>query len=267
VRLVNGATQKEVHLKSITKTQRSTRREFPPISKAGFTSCMSWLKQTLAGLSPDPQLLLDGLDEPSIAKATIERDPSDETLMVSVVIVDEKSTTPRSPRFLDLESFAYLRLLMAGGGLLWLNPDGQKGHYWKLNLPDNAGTQSELSMTVLRLVSGAVEDKRTSQFLKPHATGRSPLLTHYDHRRRNIRQPRTQLPTYGTERDPRKAQKINTSRLDANERAVANYASLMDRETKYALPASAFREALSNATMLIDRLPLAQPKARSKSKQ
>jgi hypothetical protein len=240
------------------RISRASRNIYPPISIEGFENCQTWLRQTLAGQKTDPQLLLKGLNEPSIKKATIEIDPSDDRFMVAVVIVDEKSNQSRSPRFVDPETWCFLRLLMAGGGRLWLNPDGQMGHYWKLNLPDTAGNQADLSMTVLRLTSGAVQDKRTSQDRKPHEKGMSRLLTHYDHRRINIRQPQTQLPTYGTERDPRKAQKISTSRPFAIDLAVANYKNIVDHQSKFGMSAEAFSKSLVQLGILIDRLPLAQ---------
>lgn len=233
-----------------------SKRAYRPITPEGFKGCCEYLTLALRGKTPDPALLIKGVEGSSIERAEVRLDPDDGSPMIAFAVED------RSCRLVDPEAFLYLRLLAADAGHFWLDPDGKGRDYLKLDLPRLwRKTKRTLSMTVLRLISDGGPDlegeqinRRTDQPEAPHS--------HYDLRRRNLRALKVELPSWPEEDEHgrlkgKKRQKIKTGRVDAERAATQLYREGRGK-AKRPFNRATFKQALRDAASLIDKLPFGE---------
>ena len=106
-----------------TSTRPRPRRvhqpPYPPITPGGLAYCLYWLAQTRAGKNVNPAILLDGLKGSSIRSAELLHNPEDGSPYIAFVL--RSRGTDRTARNVDLATFAYVRMLTAYGGSLFID--------------------------------------------------------------------------------------------------------------------------------------------------
>ena len=191
------------------------KERYKPLTRLGFAAVEYWVDATKAGKAVDPIILTFGLDGSAIREAEVQVDQSDDMPMIAFRLVTDQGTD--KPRLVDVETFAYMRALTAGGGSFRLNPDkpnadGPQGvrYYVEFSIGD-----MQSSVSLLRLAGDAKPGDEVNQIDRQDET-----LGHRDYRVRNLKK----VAVMPNHEGPRPKQRTKHGRQYAEQRAVAYYA-------------------------------------------